>query len=62
LASRILSEYKMQIESLALVPDKGGCFELSLNGDLVYSKLKTGEFPDESRMIGVIGKQLKSRV
>jgi selenoprotein W-related protein len=54
-----LSEYKMQIERLELVPDKGGCFELLLNGDLVYSKLKTGEFPDESRMIGVIGKQLK---
>jgi selenoprotein W-related protein len=62
LASRILIEYKMQIESLELVPDKGGCFELSLNGDLVYSKLDTGEFPDESRMIGVIGKQLKTRV
>ena len=62
MASRILTEYKMQIESLELVPDKGGCFELSLNGDLVYSKLKTGEFPDESRMIGTIGKQLKTRV
>jgi selenoprotein W-related protein len=62
LASRILSEYKLQIESLELVPDKGGCFELSLNGELVYSKLKTGEFPDEARMLGVIGKQLKSRI
>jgi selenoprotein W-related protein len=57
-----LSEYKLQIESLELVPDKGGCFELSLNGELVYSKLKTGEFPDEARMLGVIGKQLKSRI
>lgn len=62
MASRILSEYKLQIESLELVPDKGGCFELSLNGDLVYSKLKTGEFPDEARMLGMIGKQIKSRV
>lgn len=62
MASRILSEYKMQIDRLELVPDKGGCFEVSLNGELVYSKLKTGEFPEESRMIGVIGKQLKSRL
>jgi selenoprotein W-related protein len=52
----------MQVERVELVPDKGGCFELSLNGDLVYSKLKTGEFPDESRMLGIIGKQLKVRV
>lgn len=52
----------MQIDRLELVPDKGGCFEVSLNGELVYSKLKTGEFPDEARMMGVIGKQLKSRL
>jgi selenoprotein W-related protein len=52
----------MQIESLELVPDRGGCFEVSVNGDLIYSKLKTGDFPDESRMVGVIGKQLKTRV
>lgn len=52
----------MQVESLKLVPDRGGCFELSLNGDLIYSKLKTGEFPDEARIVGTIGKQLKRRV
>lgn len=52
----------MQIDRLILLPDKGGCFELSLNGNLLHSKLKTGEFPDESRMIGAIGKQLKSRL
>lgn len=52
----------MQIEGLSLVPDRGGCFELSLNGDLVYSKLKTGEFPEEARVVGLIGKQLKKRI
>ena len=30
-----------------LIPGKGGCFELTVDGDLVYSKLKTGEFPNE---------------
>jgi len=62
LASRILSQYKLQIERLELVPDRGGCFELSVDGDLIYSKLKTGEFPDEEAMIGSIGKQLKKRL
>jgi selenoprotein W-related protein len=52
----------MQIERLELLPDKGGCFEVSLNGDLVHSKLKTGEFPDEAWMVGTIGKKLKSRL
>lgn len=62
MASRILSQYKMQIEHLELVPDRGGCFELSLNGDLIFSKLETGEFPDEEWAVGTIGKQLKRRL
>ena len=52
----------MQIERLELIPDKGGCFELLLNGDVVYSKLKTGEFPDEAQIVGTVGKQLKKRL
>jgi selenoprotein W-related protein len=59
LASQILSEYKQQIQSLKLLPSGGGCFEVSLDGESVHSKLKTGEFPDEGRMLGVIGKRLK---
>lgn len=60
MASQILSEYKQQIQSLKLVPSGGGCFELSLDGDLVHSKLKSGEFPDEARILGVVGKRLKA--
>lgn len=58
MASRILSEYKQQIGGLTLVPSGGGCFELSLDGQLIYSKLKTGEFPDEARMVAQIGNRL----
>lgn len=61
MASRILSEFKQQINGFTLVPASGGCFELSLNGQLVYSKLKTGEFPDEARIVAQIGKRLGVR-
>jgi selenoprotein W-related protein len=44
---------------LTLIPAGGGCFELSLNGDLVYSKLKTGQFPDEQQMVDTVGARLK---
>ena len=37
----------------------GGCFELTLNGDLVYSKLKTGKFPDEQSVVDAIAARLK---
>lgn len=58
----MLTEFKQQINGFTLVPSGGGCFELSLNGELVYSKLKTGEFPDEARMVAQIGKRLGVRV
>ena len=31
---------------MTLIPSDGGRFELSVNGELVYSKLATKKFPD----------------
>ena len=59
MAARLLNQFKRRITSLELVPDKGGCFELSVEGDLVYSKLKTGQFPDEDEMERAVAKRLK---
>jgi len=58
LATKILTQYKTKLESLELIPSDGGCFELSLDGDLSYSKLETGEFPEEDEMVKLIGKRL----
>lgn len=44
---------------MKLIPSGGGCFELSVNGELLYSKLKTGQFPDEKMMLEAVGKRLK---
>jgi selenoprotein W-related protein len=59
LTDKLLTEYKQRITDLKLVPAGGGCFELSVNGELLYSKLKTGEFPDEQKMLEAVGKRLK---
>jgi hypothetical protein len=32
---------------------------VSLNGDLIYSKLKTGQFPDEQWVIDTVGSYRK---
>ena len=34
-----------------MIPSKGGCFELAVGGKLLYSKLKTGQFPDEEALL-----------
>jgi len=58
LTSKILTQFKQNVKDMKLIPSKGGCFELTIDGDLVYSKLKTGEFPDEGKII----KQLQTKV
>lgn len=57
MTTKILTEFKQKVKDLKLIPSKGGCFELTVDGSLVYSKLKTGEFPDEKKIL----KQLQEK-
>ena len=34
-----------------LIPSGGGRFDVVVDGHLVYSKYKTGVFPDENRLV-----------
>ena len=58
MASKILTQYKQKLEGLELQPSSGGCFELTIDGELVYSKLNEGDFPDEQAMVDEVGKRL----
>jgi selenoprotein W-related protein len=40
-----------KVEDFKLVPSRGGCFELKVDGKLIYSKLATGQFPDQEELI-----------
>jgi selenoprotein W-related protein len=50
----LLRTFKQQIRDLKLIPSSGGCFELTVDGDLLYSKLKSGQFPDEQAMLDAV--------
>ncbi len=50
LAEHLLSNFKQNVSTLELEPAAGGCFEVTADGDLLYSKLATGEFPDEAEI------------
>ncbi len=54
LSNRLLTELKGRITSYELIPSKGGCFELAVDGDLIYSKLDTGEFPNDADMLEAV--------
>jgi selenoprotein W-related protein len=59
LTSKILTEFKQQIQELKLVPAGGGAFEVSLDNELIYSKLKTGKFPDEAWILDTVRQRLR---
>jgi selenoprotein W-related protein len=58
LTDKVLNRFKQKVTGLKLIPSRGGCFEIVVNGKLVYSKLETGNFPDEMDILA----QLESRV
>jgi selenoprotein W-related protein len=60
LTSRILEALKQKITSWTLVPSGGGCFELTVDGELAYSKLQTGQFPDEKWVLEALRSRSKS--
>jgi selenoprotein W-related protein len=58
LTAKLLPRYKQAIKRYVMIPSKGGCFELTVGGKRLYSKLETGEFPDEEKLIAAVGKAL----
>jgi selenoprotein W-related protein len=59
LTTKLLTQFKQQISDLKLIPSKGGCFEVTADGELVYSKLRTGKFPDEQAILDTFAARLK---
>ena len=58
MAELLKNKYKGDLEGVDLVPSSGGAFEVSLDGDLIYSKLKPGRFPEEKEITDAVDKAL----
>jgi selenoprotein W-related protein len=58
LSEAIMDAFGEKFGALKLIPADEGRFEVLLDGELIYSKLKTGDFPDNKQII----EQLKGRL
>ncbi|RJP54350.1 MAG: SelT/SelW/SelH family protein [Anaerolineaceae bacterium] len=56
LVEELLKEYEHVIESVALIPSDGGRFEVSANGQLIYSKLQTKRHAEAGEIVNIISK------
>jgi selT/selW/selH-like putative selenoprotein len=58
LTDKLLNRFKQDIESLSLAPYADGRFEVVVDDTTIYSKLKTGQFPDEGAILDEVAKRL----
>ena len=55
----LLKGYEHVIESVALIPSDGGRFEVSVNGELIYSKLQTKRHAEAGEVVKLIHKMVE---
>ena len=53
-----MMRFKQDISSLTLVPTGGGVFEVTVDGEKIYSKKQTGQFPDPAAIVKAIRAKL----
>jgi selenoprotein W-related protein len=56
----LLDKYELQIGEIALVPSSGGRFEVTVNGELVFSKLAQKRFPEDEELIELVGARISA--
>ena len=50
MAAHILEKKKLDLDRLVIVPSHGGRFEITIDGELAFSKLKEGRFPEDDEI------------
>jgi selenoprotein W-related protein len=59
LTTAILKDFEAQISNFTLVPSEGGRFEFSINGDLIFSKLKLGRHAEPGEINQLMAKYIE---
>ena len=58
MATELINRYSEQIDSINLHGGTGGAYEVSVNGEQVYSKLATKRYPDLSEIVSAVEAKL----
>ena len=58
MAQEILGTFAANMDSLRLIPGTGGAYEVTVNGEQIYSKKATGKYPEVQELIETIKAKL----
>jgi len=57
----LLKNFEADLAGVRLVPSDGGRFEVSLEGELIYSKLRTARHAEPGEIEKLVARRLKKR-
>jgi len=60
LTEELAKALKQKMKEITLAPYADGRFEVFLNAERVWSKLETGDFPDNATLVAKIQKRARS--
>ena len=59
LTEELLKHYEHLIEEIKLTPSEGGRFEVTVNGQLLYSKLSAHRHAEPGEVLGLVRKMVE---
>ena len=62
MTTELLGKYENLIESITLLPSVSGVYEVTVNGQLLYSKKATGRHAEPGEVAGLVGKLIKEGI
>jgi selenoprotein W-related protein len=54
----LLKHYEHLVEEITLIPSDGGKFEVTVNGQLLYSKVATHRHAEPGEVLGLVRKMV----
>lgn len=60
LAEELLKEFEHTIDRVTLVPSEGGRFEVTVNGELLFSKATIRRHAEPGEVLGLVRRMVES--
>ena len=56
--AELTKQFERDIRSIRLIPSEGGRFEVTVDGELIYSKLQTRRHTEAREVVGLVSRSL----
>jgi selenoprotein W-related protein len=53
----LLKQYEFQIKQISLIPGKNGVFEVTVDGDLIFSKVELGRHAEPGEVLRLMSER-----